>query len=415
MLDAPSVAITRDSDGVAHGWLAFLADSASGAPQVRYAIYDFATDSWGRSGNLSHAQPLQYVGFSRPNVVVRASPRSGAERVVWDATDSYDNDKKLIICRNVPLGESEILSRILKGQSQNDLQIEELDSMVLGVPDSGMSTRILSLTNAAENASLSIELGRIRVWRADETCKPIQLVELSEDSGSLGGIGILKAGRSKPFSVGTEAESLEVLVAAYGNSPASMFSGSEGSVEIRLLRGLGNTSGLTVFKLTFSELANRTRVLMRVTVPLRELTGQGLISTYSLEPVITELDTGVVLSSSIANIYSSVAGDLIGVHPTGINEKRVQPTVAKEFILGQNYPNPFNPVTAIRYELPQSSSVKLSIYDLLGREVSVLVNEQKAPGTYEVKFDGSRLASGVYFYQLTAGSFIKARPMLLVK
>jgi hypothetical protein len=73
-----------------------------------------------------------------------------------------------------------------------------------------------------------------------------------------------------------------------------------------------------------------------------------------------------------------------------------------QFGLGQNYPNPFNPTTAISFQLSSVSEVKLVVYDLLGREVAVLVNERKEPGSYEIKFDGSNLASGVYFYRIQA-------------
>jgi len=112
-----------------------------------------------------------------------------------------------------------------------------------------------------------------------------------------------------------------------------------------------------------------------------------------------------------------------------------------DFALSQNYPNPFNPTTRIRYtvgrvvvpsgaflsgvEGPASSNVSLIVYDLLGREVAVLVNEKKAPGSYEVSFsakggsasggDGSGLASGVYIYRLTAGTFVQSRKMVLIK
>ena len=80
--------------------------------------------------------------------------------------------------------------------------------------------------------------------------------------------------------------------------------------------------------------------------------------------------------------------------------------------LEQNYPNPFNPSTTIKYALPQSAMVRLSVYDMLGREVSVLVNERRDAGVHEVKFDGSNLASGVYFYRLKAGEFVQTKKLL---
>jgi hypothetical protein len=88
-----------------------------------------------------------------------------------------------------------------------------------------------------------------------------------------------------------------------------------------------------------------------------------------------------------------------------------------QFCLEQNYPNPFNPVTNIGYSVWGSGArnIRLSVFDLLGREVAVLVNEKKEPKTYEVRFDGSRLASGVYFYRLQAGDFVQTRRLLLLK
>jgi len=86
-----------------------------------------------------------------------------------------------------------------------------------------------------------------------------------------------------------------------------------------------------------------------------------------------------------------------------------------KFLLFQNYPNPFNPTTAISYQLPAVSDVKLAVYDLLGREVAVLVNERRDAGVHEVKFDGSILASGVYFYRLQAGDLVQAKKLILLK
>jgi hypothetical protein len=85
------------------------------------------------------------------------------------------------------------------------------------------------------------------------------------------------------------------------------------------------------------------------------------------------------------------------------------------FNLGQNYPNPFNPTPVIRYQLPVTSVVKLVVFDILGREVALLVNERKALGGYDVKFDASGLSSGVYLYRLTAGSFVQTCKMVVLR
>jgi hypothetical protein len=85
------------------------------------------------------------------------------------------------------------------------------------------------------------------------------------------------------------------------------------------------------------------------------------------------------------------------------------------YTLHQNYPNPFNPATAIRYSIPTAERVTLTVYDLRGQEVAVLVNGHQNAGAHEVQFDARDLASGVYFYQIKAGSFNATRKMLLMK
>lgn len=85
------------------------------------------------------------------------------------------------------------------------------------------------------------------------------------------------------------------------------------------------------------------------------------------------------------------------------------------YSLEQNYPNPFNPSTTIRYQIPQDGIVTLKIYDILGAEVATLVNEQKIAGRYEVNFNASTLASGVYIYKIQSGKFVASRKMILIK
>lgn len=83
--------------------------------------------------------------------------------------------------------------------------------------------------------------------------------------------------------------------------------------------------------------------------------------------------------------------------------------------MGQNYPNPFNPSTKIEYAIPRPGDTKITVYDILGKEVAVLVNEFKYPGIYTVDFDASALSSGVYFYKLQSGSFADTKKMLMLK
>jgi hypothetical protein len=124
--------------------------------------------------------------------------------------------------------------------------------------------------------------------------------------------------------------------------------------------------------------------------------------TYDGEPITIPV-VKVYKTSSRLKVFYDVAGLV------------QQPSPPLEYRLEQNYPNPFNPKTGIRYQVPGVSNVKVVVYDVLGREVALLVDEKKSPGTYEVHFDGSGLASGVYVYRLTAGDFVDSKKLVLLK
>jgi beta-xylosidase len=100
--------------------------------------------------------------------------------------------------------------------------------------------------------------------------------------------------------------------------------------------------------------------------------------------------------------------------PTGVGE-RPSNGAPRGFSLGQNYPNPFNPSTRIRYSVPRSDYVTLEVYNHLGQEVATLYEGMHRPGSYEVTFDGSKLAGGVYLYRLSAGDFEEAKKLILLK
>jgi len=106
------------------------------------------------------------------------------------------------------------------------------------------------------------------------------------------------------------------------------------------------------------------------------------------------------------NLFS---GSIIG--PEGVETG----AAVHEYMLSQNYPNPFNPVTNIQFSIVNRQLTIVKVFDVLGREVATLVNEVKEPGAYTVQFNGSNLASGVYFYRLQAGNFVQTKKLLLVR
>ncbi|MFA5405401.1 MAG: T9SS type A sorting domain-containing protein, partial [Ignavibacteria bacterium] len=97
---------------------------------------------------------------------------------------------------------------------------------------------------------------------------------------------------------------------------------------------------------------------------------------------------------------------------TGIGN---QNNIPYDYALNQNYPNPFNPTTSIQFSIPKNGLVKLVVYDMLGKEITTLVNEVKTAGIYIVDFNATNLSSGIYFYKITSGEFSSVKKMILVK
>jgi hypothetical protein len=117
---------------------------------------------------------------------------------------------------------------------------------------------------------------------------------------------------------------------------------------------------------------------------------------------------GLMVGDSVFVLYN-LGGGITGIGGSDVS------VVPSDYRLSQNYPNPFNPLTNIEFRLPNVAHVSLRIYDMLGRDVATLVNEVKYPGSYEVTWDASAFASGVYFYRLQAGEFLQTKKLVLLR
>lgn len=99
----------------------------------------------------------------------------------------------------------------------------------------------------------------------------------------------------------------------------------------------------------------------------------------------------------------------------GLNSDESNKTIPKEYHLHQNFPNPFNPTTTIRYDLPKDGLVQLEVFDILGRKITTLVNTRQSAGRYDINFDASNLASGIYIYKLQSGEYNSSKKMIFLK
>lgn len=135
--------------------------------------------------------------------------------------------------------------------------------------------------------------------------------------------------------------------------------------------------------------------------------------------VITNTGSATLYAPSVTlrNLVFVVQGGKMYLlsETTAVDVELEDTPIPIKYSLSQNYPNPFNPSTRIAYQISKISFVTLKVYDVLGNEIVTLVNEEKQTGKYKVEFDASSIPSGIYFYQLKAGSFVETKKMVLLK
>src|SRR3989339_191646 len=154
-------------------------------------------------------------------------------------------------------------------------------------------------------------------------------------------------------------------------------------------------------------------------------TGAGSNTSKRLTSISRQLTEAEAADYTIANIFSKNTSPNFGFDWTPLIPVSVEDDfssnkqIPSDYELSQNYPNPFNPTTSIKYQLPKSGVVKISVYDILGAEVLKLVNEEKSAGYHEIQFDANSanggLASGIYIYRIQAADFIQSKKMILLK
>ncbi len=249
----------------------------------------------------------------------------------------------------------------------------------------------------------------------------IEIVPLASVGHAITGPGTVEfndPGHSTGITINFTAvgESGEVVAMLLGSPPANAAFAGTPPVNLSSYRWVIEHTGLGAFsaeiRLVITPYLSGIPNPNSVTLYSRDLEGTGqftaLATTY--EPSVQELRATVTGFSEI----------ILGSDDNPLTSMAAPPGLPMRTELQANYPNPFNPITTIGYTVGGTehqtsgvSEVRLAVYDILGREVAVLVNEKKAPGRYEVRFDAAGLSSGVYFYCLTAGSNVQTRKMAL--
>jgi M6 family metalloprotease-like protein len=392
--------------------IAYATDSLSGPLQVRYDRFAYGAGVWGGSGTVSDIIPNQYAGFRNPALVAATEGPTSALSVAWDATDTFAGGTSVIIFRGVGLSSPGSSYCVFKGKTQNDLTGAQVPLALLGTQSTSYF-RMLSLLDSASGASVSIEIGSIRLLHRDGKADTIRFSESPSDSLLLDIAGLMNAGRTSTLTLSADADTIQIVAAIYGHNPGLLF--ADGRVGFEIVRA-GSESVITQFGVIWgASVANEKRRLALFSIPVSSVTGAGNSFTVSLRPFVAGLAGQGRLTASLAHIYSNVSENPVDQILSGVGGKDSPATAPQALALEQNYPNPFNPSTTIRYGLPQRADVSLVVYSVLGQKVATLVQEDQEAGYHEVRFDGSALASGVYICRLKADSFVQSRKLILLR
>lgn len=208
------------------------------------------------------------------------------------------------------------------------------------------------------------------------------------------------------------------IVRSYAVLGASLFAGTDGN---GVFRSTDNGSTWVSANLSGTSIPGFVVIgsnLIAITTYSVFLSTNNGAAWTPVNPGLTNIGIGAITASS-SNLF-------VGTGSTGVWRRPISEIIVgveeesereppEAYSLDQNYPNPFNPSTKIRFAVPRSGFASLKVYDLLGREVARLVNEELKPGRYEVTLDASHLASGVYFYRVRAGEFVETKKLILLR
>ena len=202
----------------------------------------------------------------------------------------------------------------------------------------------------------------------------------------------------------------------YHGTAFANFDANNSSVEFTHMPGFGGGERAMFFRYALGSNARTGALVVNGESQSLTMNGTADWTNYVIDSVQLNLSAGfdnTIRFSSTGSDFGNL--DEITIVSRSITAVELTNDLPTDYQLYQNYPNPFNPTTIINYSIPAVEFAQLKIYDVLGKEITTLVNEQKSPGNYQVEFNANGLPSGIYFYQLHAGSFISTKKMLLMK
>lgn len=402
-----SVAV-NDSEAL----IAYSSDSLSPRARVICNRFAFGAGSWGSPAGLSDILTQEYAGFGKPFFVSGLQGVAGRLDVAWDATDAFGGGIPLVLSRRVDGQQLASSFTVFKLTSRSDFPASGISFPSIPGGPSWSYARVLTIMDSARASSVSIEIGLTRLLRGGGSADTIRFAAVSADSLQIDAGGLTQEGCTVPVTLESDNDTLAVAAAVYGYEAGTLSAGGQVGFEIVCP---GSDTAIARFAVhSLASISSGSRTLMLYSVPVSTLPLTGRNRTIALRPFFTGLGGGG-FAASLAQVYSAWSENPAGRLITGGAAGGQAAHAPHTFVLEQNYPNPFNPSTTIRYAVPAKMRVRLSVYNTLGQQVALLVDEVEEPGVHEVRFEAGNIASGSYFYRIQAGEYSQTKRLLLLK
>jgi hypothetical protein len=281
-----------------------------------------------------------------------------------------------------------------------------------GGSDSLKTFRRAEFSNSALDAILSLQLGNFQLKDINNNSYPLEPEELDANFTfqNFGDVLNVLFSDSIPRSNLYRKIAFEYEAVIKNLSKIKAINSNDVSLKLKLIdRTTGNTL-YTSDAYTLPLDSIKRTIIGNLTIPFNRLNQRYDLSVKLILEGVAEEYLNQTENINLVNTYLS-GSEYLGKQ----NETKNNTSKLTDYKLEQNYPNPFNPNTQIKYSVAEDGLVTIKVYDILGREIVVLVNEEKSTGNYEVEFNGSMLTSGIYFYQIKAGNFVETKKMILLK
>ena len=278
------------------------------------------------------------------------------------------------------------------------------------------SSRRVEIGKKETKSKIGLTIHSVRILFKDGTTETIDLENLPSDLtvNNLTIDGLLAQLTTKEKSLVKDAKSLKIIYSIRARLAKELQEKSDVPINLSiLLQDKNNNSVLKSIPLLTINSDSLNMKNIEVSVPVSAL---WINKPLSLKPQITGSKGNIGTDDSYyTNVVNSFAIDPCPPPELPKHYLAEEKQIPTEYLLGQNYPNPFNPVTQISYALPEAGYITLKVYDVLGREAALLVDEFKEAGYYEATWDATNIPSGVYFYKLTVSSFTSVKKMILMR